>query len=110
MAGGRPCGVSCRGTDRGGRPILWFAGSRLSGHGKSSMTGSDAQDGGTPGPRDVGTRELSEAFAAHRGRLWRMVHVRLDRRLVGRVDPDDILQESFLEATRRLEHYHRQGI
>jgi len=48
---------------------------------------------------------LAEAFAAHRPRLWRMVNFRLDRRLAGRVDPDDVLQEAYLAASRRIEHY-----
>ncbi len=48
---------------------------------------------------------LAEAFAAHRPRLWRMVHFRLDRRMIGRVDPDDILQEAYLAAATRIRHY-----
>jgi RNA polymerase sigma-70 factor (ECF subfamily) len=42
---------------------------------------------------------------AHRARLERLVTLRLDRRLRGRVDPADVLQDTFLEATRRLESY-----
>jgi RNA polymerase sigma-70 factor (ECF subfamily) len=37
--------------------------------------------------------------------LLRMVQLRLDRRLRGRVDPDDILQETYLEAVQRLPSY-----
>ena len=37
-----------------------------------------------------------------------MVHVRLDRRLHGRVDPDDVLQEAFLDASKRLSHFKRE--
>lgn len=48
---------------------------------------------------------LAEAFAAHRPRLWRMVHFRLDRRLAGRVDVDDVLQEAYLAASKRIGHY-----
>jgi len=62
-----------------------------------------------PGGEGVGAEELAASFVEHRDRLWRMVRVRLDHRLLGRVDPDDILQEAFLEATRRLEHFHRDG-
>ena len=50
-------------------------------------------------------RALAQLFSGHRDRLWRMVRARLDRRLWGRVDPDDILQEAYLDATRRLEHF-----
>ena len=48
---------------------------------------------------------LAAAFAAHRPRLWRMVHFRLDRRLAGRVDVDDVLQEAYLAASKRIRHY-----
>ncbi len=57
-------------------------------------------------PTDPGA--LAELFTRHRERLWRMVHVRLDRRLHGRVDPDDVLQEAFLDATKRLSHFKRE--
>ena len=40
-----------------------------------------------------------------RGRLRRMVLLRLDARLQGRVDPSDVLQEAFLDATRRVADY-----
>ncbi len=49
-------------------------------------------------------RAFAEAFAIHRERLWRMVHFRLDRRLQGRVDADDILQEAYLDGAKRLHH------
>jgi RNA polymerase sigma-70 factor, ECF subfamily len=53
-----------------------------------------------------GDREaLAELFSQHRERLWRMVNFRMDRRLYGRVDPDDVLQEAYLAAAGRLEHY-----
>lgn len=61
------------------------------------------------GPADDGSpidaRRLAEEFSRQRDRLWRMVRLRLDRRLVGRVDPDDILQEAYLDAAKRLGHY-----
>jgi RNA polymerase sigma-70 factor (ECF subfamily) len=41
----------------------------------------------------------------YQGPLLRMVQLRLDRRLRGRVDPDDILQETYVEAVRRLADY-----
>jgi RNA polymerase sigma-70 factor, ECF subfamily len=47
-------------------------------------------------------RALGELFGAHRERLRRMVQLRLDRRLQGRIDPSDVLQEAFLDASRRL--------
>jgi RNA polymerase sigma-70 factor, ECF subfamily len=48
---------------------------------------------------------LAALFALHRERLWRTVNFRLDRRLRGRVDPDDVLQEGYLAAARRIDHY-----
>ena len=41
-------------------------------------------------------------FEGQRDRLRRMVQFRLDPRLVGRVDPDDVVQEVFLDAQQRL--------
>jgi RNA polymerase sigma-70 factor (ECF subfamily) len=37
-----------------------------------------------------------------------MVALRLDRRLQGRIDASDIIQEAYLEASRRLADYLRQ--
>jgi RNA polymerase sigma-70 factor (ECF subfamily) len=48
---------------------------------------------------------LSELFARYRDRLKRMIHLRLSRRLQGRVDDSDILQESYLEISRKLPEY-----
>jgi RNA polymerase sigma-70 factor (ECF subfamily) len=48
---------------------------------------------------------LADLFSRHRERLWRMVNFRLDRRLAGRVDPEDILQEAYLDAAQRILHY-----
>jgi RNA polymerase sigma-70 factor (ECF subfamily) len=43
-----------------------------------------------------------------RQRLRRMVAFRLDQRLQGRVDPSDVLQDSYLEAWRDLGSYLEQ--
>lgn len=48
---------------------------------------------------------LAAFYSRQRTRLWRMVQFRLDRRLAGRVDPDDVLQEAYLDAAKRLHHY-----
>jgi len=52
---------------------------------------------------------LADAFAQHRQRLWRIVNFRMDRRMSGRVDPDDVLQEAYLAAAKRLDHYGSDG-
>jgi RNA polymerase sigma-70 factor (ECF subfamily) len=49
----------------------------------------------------------SELLAPFGDRLRRMAELRLDRRLRGRVDAEDIVQETFLEAVRRLPDYVR---
>jgi RNA polymerase sigma-70 factor (ECF subfamily) len=46
-----------------------------------------------------------ELFAAYRDRLWRMVRLRLDRRLHGRVEAADIVEEARAEIFRRLPDY-----
>ncbi len=48
---------------------------------------------------------LADEFSRHRNRLWRMVDFRLDPALAGRVDPDDVLQEAWLAAAQRTEHF-----
>lgn len=50
---------------------------------------------------------LSELLSRYRDRLKRMVHLRLSRRLQGRVDDSDVLQESYLDIARRLPEYVR---
>jgi RNA polymerase sigma-70 factor (ECF subfamily) len=54
-------------------------------------------------PADV--EALTALFVRHRERLRRMVRLRLDRRLLGRVDPSDVLQEAYLDIARRAEEY-----
>src|SRR5690348_16966464 len=49
-----------------------------------------------------------ELVDRHRARLKRMVHLRLSRRLAGRVDDSDVLQEAFVEAARKLPAYARE--
>jgi RNA polymerase sigma-70 factor (ECF subfamily) len=48
---------------------------------------------------------LGQLFSRYRDRLRRMVHLRLDRRLQGRIDPSDVLQEAFLDVSKRLGEY-----
>jgi RNA polymerase sigma-70 factor (ECF subfamily) len=48
---------------------------------------------------------LAELFERHRGRLEQMVRLRLDRRLQGRLDPGDVLQEVYLDLARRFPEY-----
>lgn len=48
---------------------------------------------------------LASLFARHRDRLLRMVEFRLDARLRGRTDAEDILQEAYLDAAKRMHHF-----
>ena len=70
-----------------------------------------------PTPPDAAVEELLERAAAgddeaagevvcaYDGRLRRVIRVRLDRRLLRRVDADDVLQETHIEAVQRLPEY-----
>ena len=46
-----------------------------------------------------------EALVRHRDRLRRMVEARIDRRVRGRVDPSDVLQDGFADAIAKLPGY-----
>ena len=46
-----------------------------------------------------------EALVRHQARLRRMIEARLDRRVRGRVDPSDVLQDGLVDAVVRLPGY-----
>jgi RNA polymerase sigma-70 factor (ECF subfamily) len=48
---------------------------------------------------------LATLFAAYRDRLRKMVRLRLDRRLSGRIDTSDVLQDAYLDVARRFPEY-----
>ena len=48
---------------------------------------------------------LIALFEQSRARLRRMVRLRLDRRLQGRVDPSDVLQDAHIEVAKRAREY-----
>jgi RNA polymerase sigma-70 factor, ECF subfamily len=50
---------------------------------------------------------MNALFTRHRDRLVRMVEMRLDSRLQGRLDASDVVQEAYVDVTRRLEEYLR---
>jgi RNA polymerase sigma-70 factor (ECF subfamily) len=50
---------------------------------------------------------VNELFAVYRDRLRAMVRLRLNRRLQGRIDPSDVLQEAYLEICKHLADYLR---
>lgn len=72
----------------------------------------------TPSPSEIarlveraanGDQQLrGQLLERYRGRLRKLVALRLDQRLQGRVDPSDLIQEAFLDASRRLPEYARE--
>jgi RNA polymerase sigma-70 factor, ECF subfamily len=54
-------------------------------------------------------RALTELFTRHRERLRRMIRLRLDRRLRGRIDSSDVLQDTYLAVARRAREYPGQA-
>src|SRR4051812_38254320 len=50
---------------------------------------------------------IVELLEQYRPRLRRMVALRLDQRLRGRVDASDVIQEGYLDAMRRLDEFIR---
>ncbi|WP_145423312.1 sigma-70 family RNA polymerase sigma factor [Symmachiella dynata] len=48
---------------------------------------------------------LAELFGQYRPQLRRMVELRIAGRLTRRVDPSDILQETFMDASQKIDAY-----
>ncbi|MFW6169885.1 MAG: sigma-70 family RNA polymerase sigma factor [Planctomycetota bacterium] len=55
--------------------------------------------------RSQGTQGTVQLFERYRTRLARMVVFRLDARIMGKVDVEDILQDACMEASRRIEDF-----
>ena len=75
-----------------------------------SMTSkiSDESDAPPELPRGSGTgdeQRLGRLFMEHWDRLHRMVQRRLDRRIHGRVNASDVLQEAYIEVVRSMPGY-----
>src|SRR5713226_6420448 len=71
-----------------------------------SMTGNSSDTNELLQQVARGDREKWGALLArHRDRLRRMVHLRLDRRLQGRIDASDVLQEAYIDFARRFPQY-----
>ncbi len=58
--------------------------------------------------RDGDRSAIGTLFEGHRTRLERLVALRLDRRLRGRVDTADVIQDVFLESGQRIADYIRR--
>jgi len=48
---------------------------------------------------------LNELLSRYRERLKRMVRLRLNRRLIGRLDESDVLQDALLHASKHIDEY-----
>src|SRR5262245_37851760 len=66
---------------------------------------ASAQDALLESARGGDHAALAELFERHRPRLEKMVKLRMDRRLKGRLDPADVLQEAYLDVARRFHEY-----
>jgi RNA polymerase sigma-70 factor (ECF subfamily) len=71
----------------------------------------------TPNAADLETRlragdpdAIGELFTTHRDRLARMVRLRLDRRLQGRLDASDVLQEAFLDVQKKAADFAQKDM
>lgn len=51
------------------------------------------------------TTHFADAFSVHRTRLWQIIHFRLSDQVRARVDADDVVQEVYLDAEKRLSHF-----
>jgi RNA polymerase sigma-70 factor (ECF subfamily) len=58
-------------------------------------------------PADDSGSELASLMERHRIQLQTMVAIRMDRRLRGRLDASDVVQEAYLEAIERYPDYVR---
>lgn len=100
-------------------PSIQTTYSRVVALASTSNPGSDSRRFSPDEPRDE--RELvnqivrgdndalAELFWRYRPRLWRMVNFRLHPRLKGRIDPDDVLQDAWMNAVKRIEHFTRDA-
>jgi RNA polymerase sigma-70 factor (ECF subfamily) len=51
---------------------------------------------------------LASLFDYYRDRLRQMVRLHMDPRVAARVDPSDVLQEAYMDASRQIETYLRE--
>ncbi|HEV3083103.1 MAG TPA: sigma-70 family RNA polymerase sigma factor [Gemmataceae bacterium] len=73
------------------------------------MTGNSSETDGLLHSAAEGDKDSWGALLArHQERLRRMVALRLDHRLQGRFDASDVIQEAYLEASKRLADYLKQ--
>jgi RNA polymerase sigma-70 factor (ECF subfamily) len=69
------------------------------------MAGGCTCDCGIEELRSRGKEAVPDLFRQYRDKLLRMIAFRLDARILGKVDGEDVLQDVFLETFRRLPQY-----
>jgi RNA polymerase sigma-70 factor (ECF subfamily) len=57
------------------------------------------------GDRDA----MSHLFEIYQARLRQMIALRIDPRVKSRIDPSDVLQEAYLDVSRKLEDYTKKA-
>src|SRR5262245_65436362 len=76
---------------------------------ESLMTGESSETTGLLQRAAQGDQQAwGTLMMRSRDRLRRMIALRLDRRLQGRIDPSDIIQDAYIDASARLADYARQ--
>jgi RNA polymerase sigma-70 factor (ECF subfamily) len=55
--------------------------------------------------RAQGESAVAELFHCYRDKLLKLITLRLDRRILGKVDAEDILQDTFVESARRIQQF-----
>jgi len=89
-----------------------------SSHGSAEHSRPGSADPGENDPRITALADriihgdkdaLAELFSIYRPRLWRMVNFRLHPRLHGRIDPDDVLQDAWMMAVKRIDYFLRDA-
>src|SRR5262249_3703583 len=108
--GGQPGATAIRPRRRRELPERLFRGQLAPARGYHRVGPPMTND--SPAPDDLLDRAragdpqaLVGLFGRYRDRLKRMVRLRLDRRLQGRIDASDVLQEAYLDLARRAPEY-----
>ena len=52
---------------------------------------------------------LAEVFSHYRERLRRIIQFRIDYRIASRVSDSDVLQEAYIAAAKRLDHFSKES-
>jgi len=58
--------------------------------------------------RERGDEALAEHFSAFQPRLKQIIRFRMDRRLLARVSESDVIQETYVRAAKRIDHFLEQ--